>query len=273
MTPSDTAQLVLLLLLLLLLLLCCCCYCCPAAALLLLLSGEVGLFEMKGGGLSAVKDAAALFLPSTAAAAEAAQDSSSSSSSELVGTAIGVVLDGIRPLPLEIQALATPRLLDNPASSAAGNDAVDGDVSDMLGSDVSGADGFTADDDGLLEEDDEEGSGFSGLSSNDGDDGDELEFDGQVTRSRGRDRLDVSGKSRELAPLYRHYVGLADKPRMAMLLELLSKYTPIKVRGGGEGLSNLLQLHCFVLVSSGLQKLVCWVTLQLGAWQVFLVLL
>jgi hypothetical protein len=199
------------------------CYFIAAAAA----AGEVGLFEMKGGGLSAVQDAAALFLPSTAAAAEAAQDTnSSSSSSELVGTAIGVVLDGIRPLPLEIQALATPRLLENAAGNAGGNDADEEGSYDSVTADSDSEEDPYADDD---DEEAEEGS--SGVSNDDNDDDDaDLGFGGSLTRSRGRDRVDVSGVSRELAPLYRHYVGLADKPRMAMLLELLSKYTPIKVR-------------------------------------------
>jgi hypothetical protein len=197
-------------------------------------AGEVGLFEMKGGGLSAVKDAAALFLPSTSAAAEATKDTSSGSS-ELVGTAIGVVLDGIRPLPLEIQALATPRLQDSAGGSAGGDDA---DSDDNYNGVTTGSDGeldpYADDDDmgeGADDEDRDEGFDSSGFSNGDGDDSDPGldEFDGSVTRSRGRDRVDVSGVSRELAPLYRHYVGLVDKPRMAMLLELLSKYTPIKV--------------------------------------------
>jgi hypothetical protein len=194
-------------------------------------SGEVGLFEMKGGGLSAVKDAAALFLPSTSAAAEAARDPSSSSGSrQLVGTAIGVMLDGIRPLPLEIQALAMPRLQDSAAGSAGGDDADSDDsynsVTDDGGSEFDeGADEQTLDDDF-------ESSGFSNDDNDDSDSGFDR-FDGPVARSRGRGRVDVSGESRELAPLYRHYVGLVDKPRMAMLLELLSKYTPIKVSSTG----------------------------------------
>ncbi|WIA15824.1 hypothetical protein OEZ85_012579 [Tetradesmus obliquus] len=191
--------------------------------------GEVGLFEMKGGGLAAVKDAAALFLPSTAAAAEAAADASSGSSSELVGTAIGVVLDGIRPLPLEIQALATPRVQDSPASRAAGNDA---DAESSYDEGDSEADPFLADDDSGdagYHEEAEEGSGSSGLSDEGDDEGDDDSgFGATLTRIRGRDRVDVAGQCRELAPLYRHYVGLADKPRMAMLLELLTKHTPIK---------------------------------------------
>jgi hypothetical protein len=209
----------------------------PAAAAAA--AGEVGLFEMKGRGLSAVKDAAALFLPSTSAAAEAAKgsSSSSSSSSELVGTAIGVVLDGVRPLPLEIQALATPRLQDSAAGSAGGDDA---DRDDSYNS---------ADYDDTEEEDEhdlDEGFESNGFSNDDDGDSDPVfdQFEGSVTRTRGRDRVDVSGVSRELAPLYRHYVGLADKPRMAMLLELLSKYTPIKVNRAGAQVACTLPLYC-----------------------------
>ncbi|KAF6260163.1 hypothetical protein COO60DRAFT_1700490 [Scenedesmus sp. NREL 46B-D3] len=209
--------------------------------------GEVGLFEMKGGGLCAVKDAAALFLPSTSAAAEASKDLGSGS--ELVGTAIGVVLDGIRPLPLEIQALATPRLVDTAAGSANLDDTDEFDAYDSVTSDSDSEADPLADEDGeegLYEQGLEDGSGSSGISTDSDEPG--LGFGGSLTRSRGRDRVDVSGVSRELAPLFRHYVGLADKPRMAMLLELLSKYTPIKASRSSCHLYNL-----FLNVVSGIR--------------------
>lgn len=198
------------------------------------LTGEVGLFEMRGAGLSAVKDAAALFAPATAAAAAAAADEAAaggSSKGQLVGTAVGVVQEGIRPLPLEIQALATARLQET--VSAATADAYDEDDSynDSATDDASETELSEAADE--AEPDGPDDMDYAGAAA-DGDEEDDLGgigFGSSLVQSSRKERVELAGTAHELAPLYRHYVGVADRNRMAMLLELLTKHTPIKVRG------------------------------------------
>ncbi len=69
---------------------------------------EVGLFEMRSGGLRQVEDPDNLLLPS--------QQSSSP------GSAIGVIVEGSRPLLLEIQALVCSSSYGTPARRASGLD-------------------------------------------------------------------------------------------------------------------------------------------------------
>lgn len=73
---------------------------------------------MQPTGLEAVTNAAALFAPSAAADDLQPSSDDSSSSSRLVGTAIAVIQDGLRPLPIDIQALAYSRLREVPADAA-----------------------------------------------------------------------------------------------------------------------------------------------------------
>jgi hypothetical protein len=223
------------------------------------------MFEMRGGGLQAVENAAAIFLPSTEAARQAAADdddddqedldgtdnSSSSSSSrknELVGTGVGVVVVGNRPLPIEVQALAISRLQEGPPAAAG---AV-GDQEDMAGWEDTGTDlenhdvtGRSRLDDGsessstfadASDDNDEEQEGDDDNDAVSNDDNDDAYV---LRRGRGgwKQRLAAAASSsgssssgREpLAPAFHYYVGITDRNRMIMLLNLLSKYTPIKV--------------------------------------------
>jgi DNA repair protein RadA/Sms len=67
---------------------------------------EVGVFEMTGEGLRSLDDPGRAFLDATGAGAS--------------GCAVSVVLEGSRPLAVEIQALAVPSFLATPRRVAAG---------------------------------------------------------------------------------------------------------------------------------------------------------
>lgn len=69
---------------------------------------EVGVFEMTGTGLSEVADPSALFLAERSPGAS--------------GSAVGVLLEGTRPLLLEVQALVAPTPSGSPRRAANGLD-------------------------------------------------------------------------------------------------------------------------------------------------------
>jgi DNA repair protein RadA/Sms len=71
--------------------------------------GEVGCFEMTGGGLVGVEDAGRLFVGDTPPGT--------------TGVAVTVALEGRRPLACEVQALVAPTPLTNPRRVASGLDA------------------------------------------------------------------------------------------------------------------------------------------------------
>lgn len=141
---------------------------------------------MARGGLQAVSSPELLF--TNAASQQGSVDSDDEGCiSDSAGGAIGVVVEGLRPLLVEIQALATPR---QPLSmGGGGEDDVDEDESDEGG-----------------------GGGFGGGGGGYG--------------SKRRDKVYV--------PLVRNITGFRDRTRVAMLLEVLSKHSTIKV-GGREG--------------------------------------
>lgn len=187
-------------------------------------AGELGIFEMRSTGLEAVTNAAALFVPS---ATVGHQTGSSDGSNRLVGTAIAVIQDGARPLPIEVQALVAPRLrvvAQEPAQFV--DDGYGGSYSDVT-------DGAS----------DSEGD-VSDLAFGEGDDSyeDESSFGSDITGAglmRGADKFvaaEAGVSPREVLPMVRSIVGLPDRARMGQLLELLTRYTPIKVCWGREGL-------------------------------------
>jgi len=69
---------------------------------------EIGIYEMRGNGLREVNNPSELFL--------------SQSEVELSGSAIGVMLEGQRPVLVEAQALVSPAVYGNPQRSATGFD-------------------------------------------------------------------------------------------------------------------------------------------------------
>lgn len=167
--------------------------------------------------------------------------------------AIARMQDGVRPLPIDIQARAFSRLREVPtefsdavrvsARSYAGTgddlsySAGDEDDSsatswDRMSNDSDG--GYGADQSESESEDESEsawGGGQAGRSSS------RL---GGVGSMRGADKLvaeEAGVAQKELLPMLRRFTGLQDRERMAMLLELLTEYTPIRVSacGCGEG--------------------------------------
>jgi hypothetical protein len=206
------------------------------------LAGEVGIFEMRSTGLEAVTNAAALFAPST-------QDGSlqalSDGSSRLLGTAIAVIQDGARPLPIEVQALAGPRVrilesgpqsdpqpgrvYEDPAVTESPSDSDGGSYTPVVDESLS-----LSDDDDISGEDESPavGSDIHGAG---------------LMRGPGGDKFvaaEAGVSPRELLPMVRGVVGLQDRTRLGMLLEVLSEHTPIKVRGtaalaGGQAFPHL----------------------------------
>lgn len=146
-----------------------------------------------------------------------------------VGTAICVVQEGVRPLALEIQALATSRIPKEDDTDSESDD--DADVtSNTLGSDMSVATDDTTDISEVSAEEEDDTDNSSSANGSD-------TFDDRATMTVIASSR-KSGSSRggnDLAPLYRIWIGVTDKPRMVMLLELLSRYTPIKVSRQGRG--------------------------------------
>jgi DNA repair protein RadA/Sms len=72
-------------------------------------TSELGVFEMTGGGLRGVADPSSLFLADRCAG--------------VPGSVVGAVLDGYRPLLVEVQALVAHSLLGSPRRQAIGVDA------------------------------------------------------------------------------------------------------------------------------------------------------
>jgi hypothetical protein len=189
-------------------------------------AGELGIFEMRNTGLEAVTNAAALFVPSATAGH---QQGSTDSSNRLVGTAVAVIQDGARPLPIEVQALVAPRLrivVQEPAQL------VDDGYSDIYSDVTNGASDSEAD--------------ASDVAFGEGDDSyeDESSFGSDITGAglmRGADKFvaaEAGVSPREVLPMVRSIVGLPDRARMGQLLELLTRYTPIKVGGRVYGLTH-----------------------------------
>lgn len=71
-------------------------------------TNEIGVFEMRGSGLAEVPNPSAIFL--------------GENSSHSVGSAVAVVMEGTRPLLVEIQALVTPSTYGPPRRTATGID-------------------------------------------------------------------------------------------------------------------------------------------------------
>lgn len=69
---------------------------------------EIGIYEMRGDGLAEVNNPSELFI--------------SQSETELSGSAIGVMLEGQRPVLVESQALVSPAVYGNPQRSTTGFD-------------------------------------------------------------------------------------------------------------------------------------------------------
>jgi hypothetical protein len=189
------------------------------------LAGEVGIFEMRSTGLEAVTNAAALFAPST-------QDGSlqvlSDGSSRLLGTAIAVIQDGARPLPIEVQALAGPRvrILESGPPGQPGPVFEDSGVTESP-SDSDGSYIPVMDESSSLSDDDVSGEDESLAVGSD------IHGAG-LMRSPGGDKFvaaEAGVSPRELLPMVRGVVGLQDRTRLGMLLEVLSEHTPIKVSG------------------------------------------
>ena len=71
-------------------------------------TNEIGVFEMRGSGLAEVPNPSAIFL--------------GENSPHSVGSAVAVVMEGTRPLLVEIQALVTPTSYGQPRRTATGMD-------------------------------------------------------------------------------------------------------------------------------------------------------
>jgi DNA repair protein RadA/Sms len=71
-------------------------------------TNEIGVFEMRGSGLEEVPNPSAIFLREN--------------SSNAAGSAVAVVMEGTRPLLVEIQALVTPNTYGPPRRTATGID-------------------------------------------------------------------------------------------------------------------------------------------------------
>lgn len=71
-------------------------------------TNEIGVFEMRGSGLVEVPNPSAIFL--------------GENSSNSAGSAVAVVMEGTRPLLVEIQALVTPNTYGPPRRTATGMD-------------------------------------------------------------------------------------------------------------------------------------------------------
>jgi len=186
---------------------------------------------MRNTGLEAVSNAAALFTPSAAAGtAQLLSDGSS----RVVGTAIAVIQDGARPLPIEIQALVAPRIRvmsTEPAQT----------VSDGFGDSDDDSSSGSSDNNGFISFAGEGGSRDESSWGDEGDDstGDESSGSGisGAGLMKGADRFvaaEAGVSTREVLPLLRSVLGLNDRTRMGMLLELLTLHTPIRVSEQGQ---------------------------------------
>lgn len=195
--------------------------------------GEVGLFEMQRGGLEADADPGARLLAAT-------RDSSSSSSGgegagPAVGTAVTVLLDGVRPLPLELQALAEPPERGDgaaaAASSAPGAEAAWDDATSGWGGGMQQAGG-----DDSEEEWREGGTGGAGADDgsddyDDVDDADDVwDAAGAADSAASGNRRPSSSGGRARVPLRRYFSGWSDARRVDMLLSIMARYTRLRVR-------------------------------------------
>lgn len=174
---------------------------------------------MRSTGLEAVTNAAALFAPSTQ---DPSLQTDSEGSGRLLGTAIAVIKEGARSLPIEVQALCSPRVhvVTTDSGPVTVSDAVDesseGDESsyDMMSNLDESSDDV---DDGDGDESSVVGSSIFGAGL-----------------MRGADKFiaaEAEVSPKEILPMVRHVVGLQDNRRMSMLLTILGEFTPIKVRG------------------------------------------
>ena len=180
---------------------------------------------MTANGLSVLDNAALHFLTRFPSPTDTSDDPISSSSSsdrstgsEGCGSAVTVLLEGVRPQPVEIQALCSLRDRQSDdsssSSSAAAAAAVGGDVSDDSSSTMA-----------AIEEEEYDYSGGGGGNSNDS----EFDTTGSDWEEGSREqggREDGGG-----APFYafKNAIGLKDRQRLSMLTTILSEHTAIKV--------------------------------------------
>lgn len=211
--------------------------------------GEVGIFEMRSTGLEAVTNAAALFAPSTQTGS---LQTLSDGSSRLLGTAIAVIQDGARPLPIEVQALVGPRVrvVTNDTAGGGGGSSRGG-LGPLVFEDGDGVTDSATDGEGYG------GEGFEGSGSASWSGGEEVDSsdddDESMTTAaaaaavgRGSDSslhgaglmrgavdkfvaAEAGVSPKEILPMVRGVVGLQNPQRFGMLLEVLTMHTPIKV--------------------------------------------
>lgn len=159
--------------------------------------GEVGLLVMRRGGLEAAPAPELLFTNDGGGlvADEAGEESGDGGVGALAaaGAAIGVVVEGARPLLVEVQALSSARQAVAGGAYGGGGD-----------DDDSGGNG---------DDDSDEGGGGGG-------------WRGGWRGSGGRGQQAGGGV---FVPLTRNVTGFRDRQRVLMLLEVLGKHTAVKV--------------------------------------------